>query len=332
VKVSDGIDAVVNVRLKENVNTLGEVVVTALGITREKKALGYSAQVVKGEELTEARETNVVNSLKGKIAGLHVNPTTGGPGGSSFVMIRGNSSLTGNGQPLYVVDGLPIDNQTLDATRLYDRRDYGDGINNINPDDIESITVLKGPAAASLYGARGANGVILLTTKKGKKRKGIGVDFNSNATFETPNDIPKFQTTWGGGFEDGYAYLSPVGDAYRWPSWLNTEWGGKYDGRKLIFQAFPELGPVPYTAQPSDNIKKFYQTGSTITNTIGLSGGDEKTSYRFSLSDLRNDGIVPTNKLDRQTINLRISSKVTERLSVDAKINYSILITQPWST
>ncbi|MEP7258176.1 MAG: SusC/RagA family TonB-linked outer membrane protein [Flavitalea sp.] len=325
-EVKAGNHTQINIQLAADVKQLGQIVVTAFGVERKKKALGYSAQVIDGKELTEARETNIVNSLKGKVAGVHVNPTTGGAGGSSFVMIRGNSSLSGNGQPLYVVDGVPIDNQTLDATRFYDRKDYGDGINNINPDDVENVTVLKGPAAASLYGARGANGVILITTKKGVKRKGVGINFNSNATMETPNVIPKFQTKWGGGYEDNYNSFSDVqinGQTYsQWPTWLNTEWGGKMDGRQLVFQAFPELGPITYTSQAEDNIKKFYQAGSTITNTIGASGGNESVSYRVSASDMHNTGIVPGNTLKRQTINLRISANLTSRLSIDGKINY----------
>src|SRR5690606_38557058 len=174
--------SVIDVQLDPDVSELSEVVVTAFGIEREKKALGYSVQEVNADELTQAREPNVVNSLKGKVAGVHINPTSGGPGGSSYVVIRGNSSLTGNNQPLYVVDGIPIDNQTLDQASSFSGYDYGDGIGNINPDDIENISVLKGPSAASMYGARGANGVILITTKSGKSRQGIGVEINSNYT------------------------------------------------------------------------------------------------------------------------------------------------------
>src|SRR5690606_28506612 len=136
---------------------------------------------------------------------LHVNSSSSGPGGSSYVVIRGASSLTGDNQPLYVVDGVPIDNQTLDAASPAGGRDFGDGVGNINPDDVESMTVLKGPSAAAMYGARGANGVILITTKKGTKKKGIGVDFNSNATFETPNVLPRYQNVWGGGYGGTYS-------------------------------------------------------------------------------------------------------------------------------
>ncbi len=324
--ITVGNDLSLSVRLVQEITEGSEVVVTAIGIERKKKSLTYSTQVVEGKNLTEARETNVVNSLKGRVAGLHVNPSSGGAGGSSYVMIRGNSSLTGNGQPLYVVDGVPIDNQTLDPAQVWGGRDYGDGVNNINPDDIENVTVLKGPAAASLYGARGSNGVILITTKKGKKRKGVGVDFNSNATFEKPNVIPTQQNVWGGGYDDNYDSFGSTtinGQTYStWPSWLVDNWGGKMDGRQIIIDRWQEAGPVAYTAQPADNLKDFFQTGSTFTNTVGLSGGSDAATFRLSVSDMHNQGIIPMTKLQRQTVNLRVTANVTSRLSIDAKINY----------
>ena len=318
--------SVINLALVTDTKSLSEVVVTAFGIEKNKKALTYSTQVVSGKELTEARETNVANSLKGKVAGLHVNASSGGPGGSSYVMIRGNSSLTGSGQPLYVVDGVPIDNQTLDPAQVWGGRDYGDGINNINPDDIENVTVLKGPGGASIYGARGANGVILITTKKGRKGKGVGVDFNSNTTFETPNVIPTQQNVWGGGYDDNYNSFGTTtidGKEYStWPSWLVDNYGGKMDDRLIVIDRWREAGPVPYTAQPADNIKDFFQTGITATNTVGFSGGNDAATYRLSISDMHNKGIIPLSKLQRQTINLRVTANLTSRLSVDAKVNY----------
>ncbi len=324
--INVGNRSVINVSLATDTKSLSEVVVTALGIEKNKKALTYSTQVVAGKELTEARETNVANSLKGKVAGLHVNGSSGGPGGSSYVMIRGNSSLTGNGQPLYVVDGVPIDNQTLDPAQVWGGKDYGDGINNINPDDIENVTVLKGPAGASVYGARGANGVILITTKKGRKGKGIGVDVNSNTTFEKPNVIPVQQNIWGGGYDDNYNSFGTTtidGKEYpTWPSWLVDSWGGKMDGRLIVIDRWPEAGPVPYTAQPSDNIKDFFQTGVTATNTAAFSGGNDAATYRLSISDMHNRGIIPLTKLQRQTIDLRVTANLTSRLSIDAKVNY----------
>lgn len=317
----------IDIQLDPDVSELSEVVVTAFGIKREKKALGYSVQEVNTEGLTEARESNVVNSLKGKVAGVHVNPTSGGPGGSSYVVIRGNSSLTGNNQPLYVVDGIPIDNQTLDPASSFSGYDYGDGIGNINPDDIENISVLKGPSAASMYGARGANGVILITTKSGKKGQGIGVEINSNYTFETPSVNPTFQNTWGGGYDDDYsAFGTEVIDGKEtlvWPGWLLDQWGGAMDGRPIIYDYARDWGVKAYTAQPTDNIENFYRTGTTSTNTVSIYGGNETSTLRLSFSNMNNKSIVPNNTLDRQTITLRGSHQVSEKLLVDAKINYT---------
>ncbi|MEX2231372.1 MAG: SusC/RagA family TonB-linked outer membrane protein [Cyclobacteriaceae bacterium] len=319
--------SVIDIDLISDTRELEEVVVTAFGIEREKKALGYSVQEVKAEELTLARETNVINSLKGKVAGIHVNPSTAGPGGSSYVVIRGNSSLTGNNQPLYVVDGIPIDNQTLDAPGSFSGYDYGDGIGNVNPDDIANISVLKGPSAAAMYGARGANGVILITTKTGARVKGIGVEINSNYTFETPSVNPTFQNTWGGGYDDDYGVFTFENiegqQVMVWPGWLLDQWGDRMDGRPIIYDFARDWGVQSYTPQPADNIKNFYRTGTTFTNTVSISGGNEKSSARLSISDMRNESIVPNASLDRKTITLRASHQVSEKLFVDAKINYT---------
>lgn len=303
-----------------------EVVVTAFGVERNKRALGYSAQSVDGNKLTEAREPNVVNSLKGKVAGVHINGSSAGSKGSSFVVIRGSSSLTGNNQPLYVVDGVPIDNQTLGAPNITSgQRDFGDGISNINPDDIDNVSVLKGPAAAALYGARGAHGVILITSKKGKAGR-MTVDVNSNTVIESLNVIPTFQNIWGGGYDDNYSNFDNVvidgQTVSQWPAWLIDNWGGKYDGRPISFAAWPELGVIPYTPQSGNNFKNFYRNGSTFTNTIGISGGNDRGTYRLSISDMRNKGILPNNTFQRQTVNLLVNFKVTPKLTVETKVNY----------
>ncbi len=315
----------VNVQLNPDTQQLSEVVVTAFGIEREKKALGYSAQEVKGDDLVEAREINVANSLKGKVAGVFVNSSSGGPGGSSFVQIRGSSSLSGKNQPLYVVDGIPISNDNLNQTNLYAGRDFGDGIKDINPDDIESISVLKGPNAAALYGSRGANGVILITTKKSAK-KGIGVSFNSNATFESINVIPTFQNSYGPGYDDSDVHLGKTtidGTEYDMQAgWMLDNWGAAYDGRLIVIQRLSDLGPVPYVAQPKDNIKNFYDVGKTFTNTIAVDGGSEKVNYRFSASNMDNTGIVPGAAFSRRTFSARIGADVTDRLHVEAKANF----------
>lgn len=315
---------VIDIVLKEDATVLGEVVVTALNIERDKKALGYSIQPVDLTTATEAREANIANSLKGKVAGVHVNPTTGGAGSSSFVVIRGGSSLAGENQPLYVVDGVPIDNQTLDRAGLGGGRDYGDGINNINPDDIESMSVLKGPAGASLYGARGANGVILITTKSGKGRKGIGLEFNSNAVIEKINVIPTMQSKWGVGYGGSNSFGTATFNGVSYPAQTGNGdfFGGPLDGQMIMYAHMPEWGPKAYSAQPADNLRNFYNTGKTFTNTVSISGGGDNSTFRASVSDMRNTGILPNNKFERQTINLRATSNITDKLYVEGKVNY----------
>ncbi|MEQ6119662.1 SusC/RagA family TonB-linked outer membrane protein [Reichenbachiella sp. MALMAid0571] len=333
-EVQVGARSEINIQMTPDAQQLSEIVVTAFGIEREKKALGYSVQEVSGDELVEAREINVANSLKGKVAGVFVNSSSGGPGGSSFVQIRGSSSLGGDNQPLYVVDGIPISNDNLNQTNIFAGRDFGDGIKDINPDDIESISVLKGPSAAALYGSRGANGVILITTKKSSK-KGIGVSFNSNATFETINVIPKFQNTYGPTYDDddrSFESTTIDGQTYdQIPSWAIDNWGPKFDDRLVVYPLLRDLGPVPYSAQPQDNIRNFYNTGSTFTNTISVSGGADKVSYRVSASNMDNKGIIPNSEFKRRTFSARFGADVTDRLHIEAKANFinSIGVNRP---
>lgn len=315
-----------DVKMEIGNNELSDVVVTAFGIKRAARNLGYSVQVVGGEQVSKAKELNVVNSLSGQVAGVQINPSAAGPAGSTFVVIRGSSSLTGTNQPLYVVDGVPIDNETLGTPTLFGgQRDFGDGIGGINPDDIESVSVLKGPAAASLYGARGAHGVIVITSKKGRAGK-MAINYSNNTTFETLNSVPRFQDVYGGGYDDNYTSFDQANingqTVSQWPSWLQDHWGGKYDGRMISIATWPELGLVPYTARGEDNFRKFYRTGITETNTIGVSGGNDKATYRLAVTDLRNQGIVPNNSMDRQSVNLLVNARVTDRLTVEAKANY----------
>lgn len=315
-----------SVKLEPANGQLTDVVVTAFGIKKAARDLGYSVQVVDGQQLSQAKELNVVNSLSGQVAGVQINPSSAGPSGSTYVVIRGSSSLTGTNQPLYVVDGVPIDNETLGRPSIFGgSRDYGDGIGNLNPDDIDNVSVLKGPAAAALYGARGAHGVILITSKKGRSGK-MAVNYTSNATVETLNAVPKFQTVYGGGYNDDYSSFDSlkVNGQYvaGWPSWLQDNWGGKYDGRPIQLETWPELGTIPYRPIGGSNFKKFYRTGVTLTNTIGASGGNDRATYRLSVSDVSNNGIVPNNSLNRQSISLLVNAKVTDQLTVEAKANY----------
>ncbi|WP_331076404.1 SusC/RagA family TonB-linked outer membrane protein [Daejeonella sp.] len=298
--------------LQENVSQLGEVVVTALGVKRERRALGYSVTEIQGSDFTEARETNIANSLVGKVAGVNVNSVSGGPGSSANVIIRGISSLSGNNQPLYVVNGIPINNEPQGNNEgQYSRSpDLGDGISNINPDDIASISVLKGAAASALYGFRAKYGVILITTKSGTD-KGL-VEFNSNYVSEQVMNLTDWQYVYGnGGNNNKPANQSTAFDTG------SSSWGAKLDGTDVI-----QFDGVlrPYSAQ-KNNIKNFYRSGGTFTNTIAFSKNFGEGSIRFSASNLGNLSVVPNSDLQRQTFNFSGSFNLSKRLTIDARAN-----------
>jgi TonB-linked SusC/RagA family outer membrane protein len=304
----------------DNTRGLNEVVVTALGINRSKKSLGYSVTEVKGSEFTTARENNVANALSGKVAGVNAAGLSTGPGGSSRVTIRGNGSLNGDNQPLYVVNGMPIDNSVPGGAPTVNGSttnvDRGDGIAGINPDDIESISVLKGGTAAALYGSRAANGVILITTKKGRAQKGVGVEYNSTATFDNVAVTPQFQYQYGQGL-DGVEST----DLISAQASGRKSWGAPIDGNTNYVAVDGQHHP--YTAK-KDNIKNFYQTGQTYTNSIAFAGGNEKTTYRFSAADLSSKGILPKTTYDRKTLNVALNSKLSDKISIEALAQYNL--------
>jgi len=308
------------IQLDENNKELGEVVVTALGIKKTSKSLTYSTTEIKGSDFTQARENNVANALTGKVAGVNATGLSTGPGGSSRVVIRGNGSLTGNSQPLYVINGMPIDNSVPGGSAtpngITTNVDRGDGVGAINPDDIESITVLKGGTAAALYGSRGANGVILITTKKGKAQRGVGVEYNSTLTMEKVSVFPDFQYVYGQG--DGGIKPTTLLDAQ---SSGRRSFGAKIDG-STNYMAADGL-THPYSAQ-KNNLKNFYQTGNTFTNSIALSGGNEAILYRLSLSNLDSKSILPNSKYNRKTANLNLSARLSDRLRIESVIQYSL--------
>ena len=312
-EITVGSQSTIDVILDPGV-ALGEVVVTALGVERDKKALSYSVTEVAGEGFQEAREINVANALAGKIAGVNVSNIASGPQGSSRVVIRGNVSLTGNNQPLYVVDGVPIDNSGFGQAGLWGGSDEGDGTSSINPDDIENITVLKGANAAALYGSRASNGVILITTKSGKAGKGIGIEFNSNFVFENYLDQLDLQQEYGQGREG----RKPVDQADAWDSGTSS-WGARLDGSTA-----PQFDGVsrPYS-YAGDNLDRFYRTGTTFTNSIGFSGGDENQRVRLNFSNLENESIVPNSGFTRRNVSLSYNGKYAERLTISSRILYS---------
>lgn len=333
-----GNSAVVNVSLEEGV-ALNEVVVTALGVERETKALGYSVQTVDGSQFTEARETNVINSLSGRVAGVQVTNSSAGIGGSTRVTIRGESSLNINAnQPLFVVDGVPISNNLVGSSGSGNQEvDYGNAAGEINPDDIESMTVLKGPAAAALYGSRAANGAILITTKTGKGKKGLGVQINSNTSFDNPLRLPQWQNKYGQGNNGQFGFVNGAGAGIA--DGVDESWGPAMDAGLLIPQfdsprsvdgfrggdlnapAGSTIIPTPWVAQP-DNINDFFQTGLTLANNVSIEGANDKSNIRFSFTNLDQTGIVPNTDLRRNTFSLNGGTNVTDKLKVNAVVNY----------
>lgn len=295
--------------MSDDTEVLQEVVVTALGIKREKKALGYAMQEVKGESLVEARETNLANALSGKISGVQIIRSSNGPGGSSKIQLRGANSVTGTNQPLIVVDGVPMDNFTGASNNDIDNpsMDMGNGLSDINPEDIESMSVLKGASAAALYGSRAGNGVILITTKKGKENPGLGVTISASVSAETLFMLPKRQTSFGQG-ENG------VYDATNGNSWGPAITGQEYtkwDGSTGIMQAY-------------DNVKNYFDTGINFTESISFSQMFGKTAIYTSLNRMDDASKIPGSELHRTNLTLRASSSFgkDDRWSVDAKVQY----------
>ena len=329
-EITVGNKSVLDVTMQSDVRALSEVVVTAFGVKKEVKSLGYGVQEIKGQQLTEARATNVVNGLSGKIAGLRVS-SNGGPGSGSTIQIRGASSVSGNNQPLVVIDGVPIQ-QTFD-------KQFGSGLAEINPDNIQEMTVLKGPNAAALYGSRAANGVILVTTKTGAGSKGIGVEINSNTTFERPWVKPDLQNTYGGGngyrtwYTDGWSNsitdpleISQYRTAYGPLAPLSgtdgtDESGGvPMDGR-LVRQWYTGKGVAPLTPQ-LNNYDEYWATGKTFTNNIALSGGNDKGNFRLSLGRLDQQGIMYYNDFHRNNFKFNSGYTFTPKLSVTLSAEY----------
>ncbi len=312
-EVNVGSQRDIKVALTQSVSALDAVVVTALGITREERSLGYSVSEVDGDDFKKVREPNVINSLAGKVPGLSINTTAGGPAGSSRVIIRGATSITGNNQPLYVIDGVPMDNSNygqVEGSKYSAGFDMGDAISAINPEDIDKISVLKGPAAAAVYGSRAANGVILITTKKGG-RQDLGIEFNSTMTFE--NQLTRF---------DGYQNLYGQGrsqelvqDQDQARTSMFNNFGPRMDPNLMM----PYFDGVvrPYAYVP-DNISGFFRTGSTYTNNVAVTNGTENNSFRLAISDLRNNDIVPGSSIRRNTFTLSGTSKLGEKLKVEA--------------
>lgn len=326
------------VRLKSSSNDLNEVVVTALGIKREEKALGYAVTNLQNKDLTDAVSNNWTDALQGKVAGLNLIKSGGGPAGTSKIILRGETNLDGDNSALIVVDGVVTSGSSARQTNpgtsgsaylaADSPTDFGNSLADINPNDIESVTVLKGPAAAALYGLRGSHGAIIITTKSGKlNSKGIGVTFNTNTAIDQAYHFPDYQEEYGQG-ADGqdlyYSYLATADGASTRST--SSAWGPKFNGQSY-FQYDPNTGTtsatrLPWVAYPK-NHEQFFQLGRTYTNSLSLDGGNATTSARLSVTNLKNTWIIPNTGYNRNTVALSVNSKLSDKLQVAAKVNYT---------
>jgi len=301
--------AQVNVTLSTSAVDIDEVVVTALGISREKKTLGYALQEIKGESLLEARETNIANALSGKVTGLQVIRSSNGPAGSSKLVLRGYSSLTGDNQPLIVVDGIPVENFTGASNNDYwnPSTDMGNGLSDINPEDIESMSVLKGASAAALYGSRAGNGVILITTKSGKKREGLGVTLSSSIGFEQILTTPEMQSSFGQGADGIFDNRS----SSSWGPQITGQSVTKWDGSASTLQAF-------------NNVQNFFKTGLNLNNNVSFQQQINNTSIYTSLTRTDDQSMIPGAKLTRTNLMTRALAKLgqSQKWTLDTKVQY----------
>lgn len=315
-EVEIGTSAVVDVVLDPDVLKLDEVVVTANAIQREKRSLGYSVSSVGSDELTKGRDRSVLNSLQGKVAGVQITNGSGGVGSSTRVVIRGGTSFLGNNQPLYVVDGVPIDNASYESGDNLNRQvDAGSRANDINPEDVESVTVLKGPAAAALYGSRASNGAIMITTKSGKTKLAAGknseMSFSTGMSYESPLKLPEFQNQYGQG-------LFKAPDLRE-----NTSWGAPFDGLDKPWGNTVNgvQKTKPYVALP-DNVSDFFNTGSTFSNVVSVSGGGEKSTYYMSIGSLNQSGILDGTKYERITVKTSGTTQLSNKFYSSASFYY----------
>jgi len=337
IRVSANENTTLNVALKPSSSSLTEVVVTALGIKRQEKALGYAATVIKSDQLTNAISGNWTDALSGKVAGLNLIRSNSGPAGSNKIILRGENNLTGDNEALIVVDGVVINQGSGRRTANAGETaygvssdmmpaDYGSNLNDLNPSDIENVTVLKGPGAAALYGQRGANGAIIITTKTGAKHSGLGITFNSNVSLEQVNRWPDLQYEYGQGTAGSNYYSFGAGPDGASTSATSSAYGPKFDG-----QSFYQLDPttqtqgltrtpwVPYKNQ----IRDFFQIGQTATNSVSIDGGTDKTSARFSATNVTNKWVTPNTGYGRNSLSLSVNSKINDKLTISSNVNYN---------
>ncbi len=340
-----GMQSIINVELKLSLNVLDEVVVTALGVKRQSRVIGYSTEKVAGEDLLKSNASNVISALTGKSAGVQIQNPNGVDGGTTKINIRGNNNITGNNQPLIVIDNIPIDN-TPGLTSIKNGTDWGSAINNINPQDIEEINVLKGGAASSLYGSRGANGVIIITTKKGKKQTGLGVEYNMFYKISNPYRFREVQNVYGGGAPVSFTtptfpldqngnFLYPkldnggsiildssgatalIADEFGYFG-SGVSWGPKMEGQTIKWWD----GQMRSWSPQPDNLKKFFNNGYTKTHNVTISGGNDKGTMRLSLTRMDNKPVIDNANINQTTVNVASNVKITEKITIGISASY----------
>ncbi|MFD2916472.1 SusC/RagA family TonB-linked outer membrane protein [Psychroserpens luteus] len=339
-----GTQTIIDIELTEDTSSLDEVVITALGLERETKELGYVVQELNSEALTEVKTVNFLDNIAGKLAGVTVSQGATGVGSSSKITIRGESSFSNN-NPLFIVDGTPINNETVfnftnEAAAGFQEIDFGNGAMEVNPDDIESVTVLKGANAAALYGTRASNGVIVIKTKDGRNKKGLGVSFNTSLFVDSAFRLPDFQNQYGQGQSGEFEYVDGLGGGIS--DNITYSWGPRLDAGNLIpqFDSPVDLGNgifvrggdtslysgIPITATEfrsnPNNLKDFYKTGVTTINNLSISNGFDTGNYRLSFTDLRSESIIPGVNLDRQTVAAKLNFNPSDKTEINTSINY----------
>ncbi|MEZ4809871.1 MAG: SusC/RagA family TonB-linked outer membrane protein [Allomuricauda sp.] len=334
----------INVQLLEVSEQLDEVVLTALGLKRKTKELGYVVQSLDTQGVTEVKAVNFLDNLAGKLAGVIINQGATGVGSTSRISIRGEASFSNN-NPLFVIDGVPVNNNSVfnftnEAAAGFQEVDFGNGAMEINPDDIAEVSVLKGPSAAALYGTRAANGVIVIETKSGKNTKGLGISYNTSFFVDTAFKLPEFQNEYGQGQSGVFEFVDGLGGGTS--DNITYSWGPRLDvgnlipqfdspvtlangtvvrgGDTALYNGLP-ITPTAFRSHP-DNLKDFYETGTTLINNLAISSGFEKGNFRISFTDLRSESIIPGVNLDRQTLSARLAFNPVDRLKVNASISY----------
>ena len=342
--ITVGNKTIINVALEESTTDLNEIVITALGFKRETKELGYAVQSLGSDDIQEVKAVNFLDNLSGKLAGVTISQGATGVGSTSKITIRGEASFSNN-NPLFVVDGTPINNNTVfnftnEAAAGFQEVDFGNGAMEVNPDDIASVSVLKGPSAAALYGTRASNGVIVIETKNGANKKGLGVSYNTSLFIDTAFRLPDFQNEYGQGNSGEFEYVDGLGGGIN--DNITYSWGPRLDQGLLIPQFDSPvvlangtivrggdtsvydgqlITPTAFNSNP-DNLKDFYETGVTTINNLSIATGFNTGDFRLSLTDLRSDGIIPGVNLDRQTISTKLNFTPTQKTKITSNISY----------